>query len=494
MKIAKSLLPLTMLLLSGCVVGPDYRTPETTLPGKFSESAANSAGDVTLNPWWEDYRDKRLNALVAQGMNENLTVLEAMERITEAQANVVLAGSGAWPQINAGANATAEGQDGSFLSKSPPGSPSHTQTKTLAANGGASWLLDLFGQYRRATESANASLDATYDDVNVARLAYLSDLTTTYISARFFQESLALDRLNLASRRETLKLTEDIRAAGAASSLDVVQAEGLVNQTLAEIPPLEIGFYQAANHLATLLGVPAATITPTLIAGSGQPMPRYNAKAGVPADLIRNRPDIRSAERTLAAATAQIGVAESQLYPSLTLDGTINASRIVNTVTGNLTGWSFGPNLVIPIFNGGQLRAQVDIANSQAKQQYFAWKRTVLNAVEEVESAQAALIRDYQTVAALRRLVASNEEALSLARESYRGGASTILDVLDSERNVANSRLTLASSIRTLATDYAQLNVAIGGGSAIETPVPTRAPRVAQVVGKAPVAKAPFTQ
>lgn len=469
MKIARSLLPLTMLLLSGCVVGPDYKSPEAALPAKFTESAAKSVGDPTLDPWWEDFRDKRLNAFVAQGMNENLDVLTALERITEAQANVVLAGAGAWPQINANANAIAEGQDGSLVR-------GHTQTKTAAGGVGASWLLDLFGQYARARESANASLDAAYDNVNVARLAYLSNLTTTYISARFFQEALALNRLNLASRRETLKLTEDIRAAGAASSLDVVQAEGLVNQTLAEIPPLEIGFYQSANSMATLLGVPAGTITPSLIKGSGQPMPRYAAKVGIPADLIRNRPDIRRAERTLAAATAQIGVAESQLYPALTLDGTIGATRVVSALTGNATTWSFGPTLILPIFNGGALRAQVDIADSQAKQQYLAWKQTVLNGVEEVESAQAALIRDYQTVAALRRLVASNEEALSLARESYKGGASTILDVLDAERNVANSRLTLAAAIRTLASDYVTLNAAIGGGSAIETPVPTPSP------------------
>ncbi|MCD2183223.1 efflux transporter outer membrane subunit [Rhizobium sp. TRM96647] len=474
MKIVKSLLPLTMLLLSGCVVGPDYQAPDTALPGKFSEAAGKSAGDTTLDPWWENFRDKRLNELVSRGMNENLDVLQSLERISEAQANVILAGAGGLPQINAGGNATASGQDGSLLQRQS--GVWHTQSKDLAGSAGASWLLDFFGQYRRARESANASLDAAYDNVNVARLAYLNELTTTYISARFFQEALALNRLNLQSRRETLKLTQDIRAAGAASSLDVVQAEGLVNQTLAEIPPLETGFYQSANRAATLLGVPAATITPQLIKAGPQPTPRHSTRVGVPADLIRNRPDIRAAERNLAAATAQIGVAESQLYPSLTLDGTIGAARTISAITGNVTSWSFGPTLTVPIFNGGALRAQVDIADSVAKQQYFAWKQTVLNAVEEVENAQTALIRDYQTVAALRRLVASNEEALSLARESYRGGASTILDVLDAERNVANSRLTLASSIRSLANDYVSLNVAIGGGSAIETPVPTPAP------------------
>lgn len=480
MKIARSLLPLTMLLLTGCVVGPDYKTPDTALTAKFSEAAEKSAGDTTLNPWWENFRDKRMNELVARGMNENLTVLQSMERITEAQANVVLAGAGAFPQISGSGNATASGQDGSLLQRqsiaSGGGASSHSQSKDLNANVGASWLLDFFGQYRRARESANASLDAAYDNVNVARLAYLSELTTTYISARFFQEAIALNRKNLKSRQDTLKLTQDIRAAGAASSLDVVQAEGLVNQTLAEIPPLETGFYQAANRTATLLGVPASTITPELIRAGSQPTPRYSTRVGIPADLIRNRPDIRSAERNLAAATAQIGVAESQLYPSLTLDGTIGAARTISAVTGNLTSWSFGPALTVPIFNGGALRAQVDIADSVAKQQYFTWKQTVLEAVEEVENAQTALIRDYQTVAALRRLVASNEEALSLARESYKGGASTVLDVLDAERNVANSRLTLASSIRSLANDYVALNVAIGGGSAIETPVPVPAP------------------
>ncbi len=474
MKIVRSLLPLTMLLLSGCVVGPDYQAPNAALPGKFSEAAGKSAGDTTLDPWWENFRDKRLNDLVARGMNENLDVLQSLERISEAQANVVLAGAGGLPQINGGGNATVSGEDGTLLKKQS--GSMHSQTKNLAGSVGASWLLDLFGQYRRARESANASLDAAYDNVNVARLAYLSELTTTYISARFFQEALALNRLNLQSRQETLKLTQDIRAAGAASSLDVVQAEGLVNQTLAEIPPLETGFYQSANRVATLLGVPAATLTAELIKAGPQPAPRHSTRVGVPADLIRNRPDIRAAERNLAAATAQIGVAESQLYPSLTLEGTVGAARTISALTGNLTSWSFGPALTVPIFNGGALKAQVDIADSVAKQQYLAWKQTVLNGVEEVENAQTALIRDYQQVAALRRLVASNEEALSLARESYRGGASTILDVLDAERNVANSRLTLASAIRSLANDYVALNVAIGGGSAIETPVPTPAP------------------
>ncbi|MFT4162618.1 efflux transporter outer membrane subunit [Shinella sp.] len=470
MNFTRTLFPLSMLLLSGCVVGPDYQKPDTALPAKFSESKAASAENVTLNPWWESFRDKRLNSLVHEGMSENLSVLQALQRIEAAEANVIVAGAGSLPSIGASADGTVSGQDGSYLRRTSTTGASHSESKSISAGASASWLLDFFGQYRRSKEAANASLDAAYDDVNVARLAYLSDLVSSYVNARYYQEALALNRKNLESRRETLKLTNEIKEAGAASSLDVLQAEGLVNQTLADLPALETGFHQSANHIATLLGVPAATITSSLTKGSAQPMPRYSTKTGIPADLIRNRPDIRAAERRLHAATAQIGVAESELYPSIELGGSIGVARNFNAVTGSLSNWSFGPTLTLPIFNGGALKAQVKIARSEAEQQYLTWKSTVLNAVEEVENAQTALIRDGQTVAALRKVVQSYEQTLNLARESYRGGASTILDVLDAERNVASARLSLASAIRQLARDYVSLNVAIGGGAEIGSP------------------------
>jgi multidrug efflux system outer membrane protein len=466
MKIAKVLFPLSLVLLSGCVVGPDYQSPNAALPAKFSEGGHAEAAEVTLKPWWEAFRDKKLNSLVAQGMGENLDVQQSIERTVEARANVIVAAAGGLPQINANGSASASGQDGSYQRNNT--GRDHSQTKSIGGGGDASWLIDLFGQYARAKESANASLDAAYADVNVARLAYLSDLTTAYIEARYNQEAYALQQKSLTSRRETLKLTEDIKAAGAASSLDVVQAEGLVNTTLAELPGYQTGFNQAANRIATLLGLPATTVTASLRNGGPQPSPRYNTKIGIPADLVRNRPDIRRAERLLAAATASIGVAEAQLYPSLSLSGSIDGSRIISSAVGGLGAWSFGPSLDIPIFNGGRLRANVDIAKSGAQQQYLAWKQTVLNAIEEVENALVGLRNNYQTVAALRKVVDSYEEALGLARESYKGGATSLLDVLDAERNLSNSRIALAASIRNLSNNYVALNVAIGGGADIQ--------------------------
>jgi multidrug efflux system outer membrane protein len=464
--------PIIALALSGCVVGPNYKAPEATLPAKFSEAKKTSSDSAPLNPWWESFRDKRLNGLVEQGMRENLSVLVALERIIQAQANVVVAGAGALPQIDGTADASISGQKNTSSKKTEKSGT--TITKAAGASVNASWLLDFFGQYKRSREAANASLDAAYDDVNVARLAYLADLTASYVDLRYYQEALALTRRNLASRRTTLKLINDIKEAGSASRLDVIQAEGLVNQTLSEIPGLEISYYRSANHIATLLAEPAATMTASFARSGGQPMPRYSTKTGIPADLIRNRPDIRSAERRLAAATANIGVAETQLYPSISLGGSIDGSRFSSKgATGGLLSWSFGPSVVVPLFNGGALKAEVDIAKSVAAQQYIVWKQAVLNAVEEVENAQISVHRDYQTVAALRRLVTSYEQALELARESYKGSTATVLDVLDAERNVADGRLALAAAINQLARDYIALNVAIGGGSEIDGTVKT---------------------
>lgn len=182
---------------------------------KYSKTTAQSSADVGFNRWWESFRDKRLTALVEKGIAQNLDVLQAVERIHAAQATVVAAGAGRLPQVGAGAEATLAGTDESFTRNS-------TSEKAVSANIGTSWLLDLFGEYRRSVESANASLNAAYNDYGVARLVYLSDLAASYIDARFYQEALVQTRISLASRRATLKLTEYTRQAGSAPSLDVV--------------------------------------------------------------------------------------------------------------------------------------------------------------------------------------------------------------------------------------------------------------------------------
>lgn len=449
--------PALLLLLAGCVSGPDYKAPEISLPGKYAEGGAKSVDDVSSVAWWTAFGDRKLNAYVDAGLDQNLDVQQALERINSATSNVTVAGAGALPSLIAGAANTTSGQAGNL----------RTQFDTENSTSGQaslSWLLDFFGEFRRSKESALASLDAANALADASKLAFISDLAISYINARAFQERIALSNSDLKSRRETLQLTQFQLEAGAASRLDVVQAEGLVDTTLAEIPALETSFRTSVHHMATLLGLPAPALLGEMLKGSPQPVARVPFNAGIPADVIRNRPDVRAAERQLAAATAQIGVAEAQLYPSISLSGNITPSVIHSSNNGGLTTWSFGPTLSLPILDGGLLGANVQIAQSNARGQYLAWKQTVLVAIEQVQNALAALRRDGQTVDALRASVKSAQEALELSTASYKDGASSLLDVLDAQRSVSDAQASLAQAIGQTATDYVNLNIAIGGG------------------------------
>jgi len=477
----RATIPLTLLLLSGCVVGPDHKAPETQLPAKFSEGSKTSNGDIATVAWWTAFNDSRLNGYVSTGLSQNLTVLQAIERINQAESNITVAGAGSLPQLGSTFRHETQGSGGSL-----PSSSGNRTSNTTSNAFNVSWLLDLFGRYRREKESAAASLDAAYATADVQRLTLISSVASAYIDVRYYQERLAIARQNLGSRRETLDLTKLQLEAGAASRLDVVQSEGLVNSTLAQMPTLETNYRRAAHRIATLLGMPADSLVVELQRGARQPVARAIPRTGIPADLIRNRPDIRAAERQLAAAVANIGVAEAQLFPSITLSGSITPSytRISGGARGTSNGWGFGPTITLPILDGGALRAGVDIQKSVAREQYLAWKSTVLNAVEEVENALTALNRDQQTVNAYRKTVDSYKEALSLATASYRDGASSLLDVLDAQRNVSDAQANLATAVQQAAQDYVALSVALGGGYAVGSPNSVAAVKVASNVPK----------
>ncbi|WP_434730337.1 efflux transporter outer membrane subunit [Rhizobium binae] len=447
------------LLVAGCVSGPDHVPRQMPLSAKFEEGGSKSNGNVVTAEWWTAYRDKRLDGLVTHGLHENLDVLQALEGINSAAANVTVAGAGGLPSLTVGASHTLSGEKGRLRT-------SVGTTNTSGGEASLSWLLDFFGQYRRSRESAIASLGAAYATADNAKLTFLKDLVESYIDARYYQERIALSEASLKSRQQTYELTQLQLKAGAASRLDVVQAEGLVQSTKSDIPGLQQSFTESAHHIATLIGMPASALMDELQRSAGQPVYRGDISAGIPADLIRNRPDIRKAERELAAAVADIGAAEAQLYPSITLSGSISPSWVKSSGAsgGSLTTWSFGPSLNLPILDGGTLRANVEIEKSDAKTQYLAWKAAVLNGVEEVENALTAVRRDTQTLAPLRRQVETAQGSLALSTVSYRDGASSLLDVLDSQRSVSDAEASLAATVQQVAKDYVDLYVAIGAG------------------------------
>ena len=448
-----------LLAVSGCSVGPKYNAPQVSLNAKYREGAGLPNGDVASRTWWTAFGDSRLDGLVTQGVSENLDLRQALERINSARLNVDAAGAGSLPSLTASAN-------GNLLRQQTEGSSSAYRETSGQGSLQASWLLDFFGTYRRSRESAVAKLGEAEATADQVRLSLLSQVVSAYVDLRFYQRRLAIARQDLAARRETLALTRSLFKAGQGTKLDVTQAEGAVSTAATTIPGLEIEVRRAAHRIATLLGLPAGDLMAELERDAVQPVSRRAVDAGVPTDLIRNRPDIHAAERRLASATAEIGVAEAQLYPSITLGGTItpNYTAIAGGLNSRTLTWSFGPTLNLPIFDGGRLRANLGIAESSAAEAYLAWKATVLKSIEEVENALAAVNRDARTILSARDAVRAYRQSVNMATKRYEQGETSLFEVLDVQKSLSGAEADLADAIRTMALNYVELNRAIGSG------------------------------
>lgn len=432
------------LSVTACAVGPDYKAPTIGLPARFAEGGAASDGNVAMDRWWEGFNDRTLNTLAAQGLAQNLDVATAIERVNQSEAALRATGVPALVSGSISADTTrAKGQQGTISTSS-------------SGTAAASLVLDLFGGEFRAQQEAQAALDASRLDVGTARLTFLSSLVGNYIDARYYQEAAAITRGLIDARQQTYDLVQRQRTAGLSTDLDVLQSRALLEQTRATLPAFEQGFHSAVYAIATLLAQPAQPILDAMQRGAAQPRPPRGSEAGVPADLLRNRPDVRSAERDYAAAVAAVGVAEAQLYPSLDLSGSITVS--------NPGTWSFGPGLVLPVLNQPLLRANRDQAISAAKQAELTWRSTVLSAVQDVQTEQGAIQRSRREVAAQQAATSTYRQARDLSRETYEAGTTTFLDLLDAERSAGTTALALAASIRGLANDWTSLQVAAGRG------------------------------
>ncbi|MEM8788737.1 MAG: efflux transporter outer membrane subunit [Pseudomonadota bacterium] len=450
MQLRQTLTAIAMALsLTGCTfLNTEYTAPTTELPSRFSEGGVNPILDNANTDWWTAFNDATLNSLVDRGLIGNLDIQIAGERLNGAIAVARGSGvpfSGGLVGASAGIEGSTDGPEVGFS----------TAPFTI------SYLLDFFGELREDRKFAARNLQAAGFDVQDTRLIFLSALATAYAEARFFQESIRLTRLNLDSRERTLELTRALLDAAAATRLDVIQAEGLVNEELADLPGLEADFRVAAHRVSVLLGLPATALVPELSRGGPQPIPARSYETGVPADLLRNRPDIRAAERDLAAAVASTGVARAELYPSISLSGFITPQTIGSN---GLVPWSFGPVVSFPIFGRETIRAGVDGAEAAAREALLIWKSTVLTATEEVENALVAGRRNLRTIAALQRSVEIFEENVEIANISYEEGRASLLGILEAERELADAREALAAVNFEYAVNFILLNVAIGSG------------------------------
>ncbi len=431
------------LLASCSAVGPDFKTPSTPLASSFV-GGGGKIGDVTRDEWWKRLNDHQLNNLIERGLNQSLDIATSLQRIEAANAGLRQTGV---------AGLTSGGLDASVQRAGGDGIPTVTSDReTFSAN----FVLDLFGGARRNAQSAAANVEAAQFDAGTVRLALLSGIVSNYIDARYYQEALALTRQNIASLRRTEALTKTQVELGELAQLDLARAVGEVNAAKSNLPPLQAAFEARVFSIATLLAEPAQPLLKTMRKGAAQPYPRGGQSTGVPANLLRNRPDVLAAERRFAASVAGVGVAEAQLYPSINLSGSITVSQPKS--------WAFGPALSFPILNQSALRAKRDAAISSANTAQLDWRAQVLAAVEEVQVAQSNLSNKRREIASLRALQASNDKILNLSRESFRLGQADLPDLLSAERAADASRNSLAAAVGDAAKIWASLMVATGRG------------------------------
>ncbi|MSP39936.1 MAG: efflux transporter outer membrane subunit [Deltaproteobacteria bacterium] len=465
-----------MFLFSvGCSVGPDCQAPKSSMPSAWLEgwNFGVDAQPAELARWWTEFNDPILNSLVERAAQSNLDIFVAEARIREARAVLGVTESGGWPSVNTtssyarsrtSANSfSSGGQSSGGSSFSSPNNLEHDLFKT---GFDAGWEIDIFGATRRRVEAAAANLDAAQEDRRAVLVTLLGEVAKSYIDLRGLQRRLNVAQENLRAQRETSRLTKVRFEAGLANGLEVAQADGLAQSSEAQIPLLEATLKQTVYLLDLLLGAQPGLLWKELAADAPIPALPPEAHVGVPADLLRRRPDIRRAERQLAAATAQVGAATADLYPKFSLTGAFGLQSISASdwFTGPSRFWSIGPTITWPIFDAGKIRANIEIRNAQQEQAFGLYEKSVITALGEVESALVKYSKEQSRYRALLEAAAANRSAVRLANDLYKQGLVAFLNVLDAERTLFASESDLAQSEANLAANLVVLYKALGGG------------------------------
>jgi len=460
-----------VLAVAGCMtVGPDYKRPEAPVPTAWthgdavatnvSPAAVSATPDATaaLSRWWSVFRDPVLSGLVERARAGNLDVRQAEARLRQARAQRALALAERSP--TAAANGSASRSRGSEETGGG-------QTSTMYANSlDASWEADLFGGKRRAIEAAEASLQATQEALNDVLVSLVAEVALNYVEFRLYQTLLTITETNLAAQAETYEITRWRQQANLVTQLDVDQARMSLEQTRAQLPALWTGLAQAEHQLATLLGQAPGSVKNRLGGRQAVPVAAGEIAFGVPADLVRRRPDVRQAERKLAAETARIGVAEAERYPDLTLSGSIGFEALTagNLYTAGARAAQGAVKAGWTLFDGGRIRQKVAVQTAVQEEALGAYEASILTALKDVEDALVAYANEQERRRALREAEAAGVSAFGLARDKYASGLIDFQAVLDTQQSLLTVQDKLATSDAEVTADLVRLYKALGGG------------------------------
>ena len=481
-----------ILALDACTVGPNFLPPKADTPPGWTDAALTSKEKsvaVSQPPpddaWWQSFHDSELTSLIARASAANLDLKEAALRIAESRMQERIAAAAALPTLDANASyastrfsdTTAQGELfnslGSF--KGIPGLkiPSYPNPYDQYQLGfDASWEPDLFGGVKRSEEAASANTQNAIEQKRDALVSLEGEVARDYVDLRGTQLKLSITDENVKADRETLTLLRQRRAAMLGNDLDVANEAAQVTATEAQLPLLRREIDSDINQLSLLLAREPGALKAELEAPRTVPPVPPEVPIGLPGDLARRRPDIRAAEATLHAATAQVGVAVANLYPSISFSAPfgLQSERIPALASWAAAFYQVGPTITIPIFEGGRLRATVTLQETAQKEAAVDYAKTVLSAVHDVENALITYSTEQQHEKSLQATAVENRRAFVLAQQRYRDGIATFLDVLDAQRTLLATQLTLADSTEAVSTDLVALYKALGGGWQIDEP------------------------
>ncbi len=448
------------LTVSGCMVGPNYHPPQTTVPTEWAGVAITPPYQLVvateqpadLTQWWQKFKDPTLTALVEEAIKTNLDLQIAEAQLRQARALRGVVAGGLWPSVTA---------SGSYqlLHKG-------VEQDLYQAGFDAVWELDFFGGQRRSVEAATANIQAALEGIRDVQVSLIAEVALNYIQLRGYQQEIVIAQNNLKSQQHTADITHRLLTVGFASALDAANADSNVATTESQIPVFESAAQQSIYSLSVLLARPPADLLKQLSPTGILPTVPAQIPAGLPSDLLRHRSDIRVAEAQLHAATANIGVAVSDFFPKFSLTGTLNwNSNLLRKwwTEANLSS-TVGPSVTWPIFQGGAIAANVHLQEALRDQSFITYQKTVLAAFQDVENALIAFGKEQQRRKALNEAVIANRKAVDLSLQLYTEGQTDFLNVVTAQRLLYASEDALVQSDRSIATDLIALYKALGGG------------------------------
>lgn len=460
------LLAMVVFVYTGCsVVGPDYVPPDMQLPDSWKTQLEGGLvyrdrSEKALERWWDTLDDATLSALVEAGLNSSLDMQTAYARIRESRARYGISRAGLFPALTSAFSQNITHTD---LSDSSP-----TTRRSYSAGVDTSWELDLFGGNQRAVEASQADLDATEDELYSARLSLTSELALNYLNLRTAQRRLRIAEDNIRVQGQLLELVSWKVRAGTDDELSLEQARYSLESSRSQIPGLRVNIAESLNRMATLIDDPSHQVLNKLLPDNDVRFPKIPKETaiGIPADLIRERPDVRKAERQLAAQSARIGVAKADLYPKFQLLGSIGLEAVSLTHVSSENTKTLGESALVswPIFRAGEISENIKVQEALHEQSLLEYKVTLLGAFEEVENALLSYAEEQHRKSSLQKAVDSANHALELARNKYSAGLSDYSDVLESQRAVSSLLDQLVESQGSEVANLVMLYKAMGGG------------------------------